>query len=56
MTADVTAEPLRSVDGFLPVRDVAVDEALLAEHAVTGERRGWWLDRLRRTHAVLAAQ
>ena len=55
MAADVTAEPLRPVDGFLPVRDVAVDEALLAEHAVAGERRDWWLDRLRRTHAVLAA-
>ena len=55
MAADVTAEPLRPVDGFLPVRDVAVDEALLTEHAVTGERRDWWLDRVRRTHAVLAA-
>ncbi|WP_369060912.1 o-succinylbenzoate synthase [Kocuria rhizophila] len=53
MTADVTAEPLRPVDGFLPVRDVAVDEALLAQHAVTGERRDWWLDRVRRTHALL---
>lgn len=53
MEADVTAEPLRPVDGFLPVRDVAVDEALLAEHAVTGERRDWWLDRVRRTHALL---
>ena len=56
MEADVTAEPLRPVDGHLPVRDVAVDEALLAEHAVTGERRDWWLERVRRTHAVLAVR
>ncbi|QIR70798.1 o-succinylbenzoate synthase [Kocuria sp. KD4] len=53
MTADVTAEPLRPVDGYLPVRDVAVSEDLLTEHAVTGPRRDWWLERISRTYEVL---
>lgn len=53
MEADVTREPLKPQDGFIPVRDVAVDEGLLEEFAVTGERRDWWLDRIRRAHAVL---
>ena len=54
MDADVTREPLKPQDGSIPVRDVAVDQDLVAEFAVTGERRDWWLDRIRRTHAVLA--
>lgn len=54
MEADVTHEPLKPQDGFIPVRDVAVDDGLLEEFAVTGERRDWWLDRIRRAHAVLA--
>lgn len=53
MEADVTADPLRPVDGYLPVRDVAVSEDLLAEHAVTGPRRDWWLERIARTYQVL---
>ncbi|MDN5700470.1 MAG: o-succinylbenzoate synthase, partial [Kocuria sp.] len=53
MEADVTREPLKPQDGFIPVRDVAVDEGLLEEFAVTGERRDWWLDRIRRTHGLL---
>ena len=28
---------------------------LLDAHAASPERREWWLDRLRRVHAVLAA-
>ena len=54
MKADVTREPLKPQDGFIAVRDVAVDHDSLAEFAVTGERRDWWLDRIRRTHAQLA--
>ena len=54
MEADVTREPLKPQDGFIPVRDVAVDDGLLEEFAVTGERRDWWLDRIHRAHAVLA--
>lgn len=53
MEADVTREPLKPQDGFIPVRDVAVDDGLLEEFAVTGERRDWWLDRIRRTHGLL---
>ena len=36
------------VDGALRVRTVAPTEAQLAAVEVTGERRDWWLDRLRR--------
>lgn len=54
MTADVSREPLTPQDGYLDVRDAAVDPALLAEHELTGERRDWWLERIRRTHALLA--
>lgn len=54
MEADVTREPLKPQDGNIAVRDVAVDHDLLAEFAVTGERRDWWLTRIRRTHAQLA--
>lgn len=53
MEADVTREPLTVQDGFIPVRDVAVDQGLVDEFAVTGERRDWWLERIRRTHAHL---
>lgn len=54
MEADVTREPLKPRDGFIPVRDVAVDKGLLAEFAVTGDRRDWWIDRIRRAHTLLA--
>ncbi|MDO5367630.1 o-succinylbenzoate synthase, partial [Kocuria sp.] len=54
MAADVTRKSLKPQEGHIPVRDAAVDQDLLAEFAVTGERRDWWLDRIRRTHAVLA--
>ena len=55
MEGDVTREPLKPQDGFIAVRDVAVDEGLLDEFAVTGERRDWWLDRIRRAHAHLVS-
>lgn len=50
-TADLGEHPL--VDGALRVRTVAPTEAQLAAVEVTGERRDWWLDRLRRCHALL---
>ncbi|WP_336669868.1 o-succinylbenzoate synthase [Tsukamurella sp. USMM236] len=49
-TADLGEHPL--VDGALRVRAVAPTEAQLAAVEVTGERRDWWLDRLRRCHAL----
>jgi O-succinylbenzoate synthase len=52
LDGDVVAEPLRSVDGWLPVpRTPPIPEAaLLAEHAMRDpEREAWWRARL---HAV----
>jgi O-succinylbenzoate synthase len=43
---DVT-EPLVPVDGALPVRDVVPDRARLAALAAPGERRDWWIARIR---------
>jgi len=51
---DVVAEPLVPVDGRIPVRRVSPDARLLEAHAADADRRDWWLDRIRRTHAVLA--
>lgn len=58
LAADVVGDSLRPVDGALDVGRAgaaAPDPALLARHAAPAERRAWWLDRLRRCHAVLAA-
>ncbi|MGQ7295336.1 o-succinylbenzoate synthase [Quadrisphaera sp. KR29] len=50
--ADVAAgrEP---AGGSLPVGAVEPDPALLERHAAPPERRAWWLQRLRRCHALL---
>ncbi|UVJ38715.1 o-succinylbenzoate synthase [Arthrobacter sp. CJ23] len=53
--ADVTRDPLVADDGAIRLRDAAADEGLLEQYAAPAERRDWWLDRLRRVHAVLAA-
>ena len=53
---DVVAEPLLPVDGRIPVRRVTPDARLLDAHAAEPDRRDWWLDRIRRTHAVLATR
>ncbi len=53
--ADVSADPLLPVDGRIAVRRVDVDRGLLERHAASPERTAWWLDRVRRVHAVLAA-
>ncbi len=54
LATDVTADALTPVAGRLPVRAVAPDPARLAELAAPADRRAWWVDRLRRCHAVLA--
>ncbi|HEX2804900.1 MAG TPA: O-succinylbenzoate synthase, partial [Kineosporiaceae bacterium] len=54
LAADVAAEPLRPVDGALPVGRVAADAGRLAELAAAPDRQAWWLDRLARCHALLA--
>ncbi|MCS3781150.1 o-succinylbenzoate synthase [Tsukamurella ocularis] len=50
-TADLGEHPL--LDGALRVRTVVPTEVELAAVEVTGERRDWWLDRLRRCRALL---
>jgi O-succinylbenzoate synthase len=54
-TSDITLDPLVAEDGAIRLRDVAADAGLLEQFAASAERRDWWLDRLRRVHATLAA-
>jgi O-succinylbenzoate synthase len=51
---DVTTSPLDPVDGGIAVRRVEVDVDLLDHFTASPERTAWWLDRLRRTHALLS--
>ncbi|WP_175988358.1 o-succinylbenzoate synthase [Microbacterium tenebrionis] len=46
---------LSPVDGAIPVGRVTPDAARLDRLAASDDRRDWWLDRLRRCHALLAA-
>lgn len=50
---DITLDPLVADDGAIRLRDVAADAGLLERYAASPDRRDWWLDRLRRVHAVL---
>jgi o-succinylbenzoate synthase len=52
--SDITTDPLVADDGAIRLRDVAADAGLLERYAASAERRDWWLDRLRRVHALLA--
>lgn len=54
-TADVADPPLVAHHGVLPVGRVTPDAALLAEHEASDERRSWWMARIARCHALLAA-
>jgi O-succinylbenzoate synthase len=55
-TADVSDPALVPSGGVLPVGRVIPDPDLLAEHAASADRRDWWLERLTRCHAALAAR
>ncbi|WP_374199747.1 o-succinylbenzoate synthase [Arthrobacter sp. SO5] len=55
LAGDVTRDSLVPDDGAIRLREVHADPELLAEYAAASERRDWWLDRLRRVHAVPAA-
>jgi o-succinylbenzoate synthase len=55
LAADVTEEPLLPEDGAIPVRRVTPSAALLDRWAADADRTAWWRNRLRRTHALLAA-
>jgi len=54
--SDITTDPLVADDGAIRLRDAAADAGLLERYAASAERRDWWLDRLRRVHALLASQ
>ncbi len=55
LAADVTAEPLLPDNGSIAVRRVIPDAALLNRHAASVDRRDWWLARLTRAYALVAA-
>lgn len=52
LDGDVTSESLTPVDGFLPVRAVAPDQAMVQ---ASDDVREWWLARLQRAEAAGAA-
>ncbi|WP_454149083.1 o-succinylbenzoate synthase [Microbacterium lacticum] len=56
LAADVTATPLRPQGGALVAGRVEADAGLLRQHAASPDRHAWWLARLERCHAVLAAR
>jgi O-succinylbenzoate synthase len=53
LAADVTLDPLVPDDGAIRLRDVTADAGLLEQYAAPGERRDWWLERLRRVYGQL---
>jgi O-succinylbenzoate synthase len=55
LAADVTTEPMVPDAGAIEVRRVTPSAGLLDRHAASADRVDWWLDRLRRTFAVLDA-
>ena len=55
LAADVTDPAPLPVGGALAVGPALVRPELLAAHAAPAPRRQWWLDRLVRCHALLAA-
>jgi len=50
---DVTDEPLRPVDGSIPVLRPSVSSARLDALAADGDRRDCWLDRIRRCYRLV---
>ncbi|SDX18259.1 O-succinylbenzoate synthase [Arthrobacter sp. cf158] len=52
--SDITLDPLVADDGAIQLRDTVADPGLLEQYAAPGDRRDWWLDRLRRVHSALA--
>jgi O-succinylbenzoate synthase len=53
LDGDVTADPLLPRDGWLPVRPVTPDPALLERFAAPPDRRRWWADRIEASAAYL---
>ncbi|GAA4181824.1 o-succinylbenzoate synthase [Gryllotalpicola koreensis] len=54
--SDVTDAPLLPVEGAIPVGRVVPSPSLLAANAAPESRREWWLARIERCHALLAAR
>ncbi|WP_449373971.1 o-succinylbenzoate synthase [Arthrobacter psychrolactophilus] len=54
MAGDVASPSLVAVGGGMELREVVGDPVLLERFAAPAERRDWWLERLRRCHALLA--
>jgi O-succinylbenzoate synthase len=55
MAADVVLHSLDGHGGAIPTGRVEPDPELLARHAAPSERWDWWLARLARCSALLAA-
>ncbi|MDQ1130645.1 o-succinylbenzoate synthase [Microbacterium sp. SORGH_AS_0888] len=55
LAQDVAHDPLRAVDGAIAVRRSTPDTDLLDAFAAPADRTAWWLERLGRCHAALAA-
>lgn len=53
LAADVTEDPLLSVDGSIAVRRVVPSLRLLDRWSADADRTAWWVARLRRAHALL---
>ncbi|MBN9193329.1 o-succinylbenzoate synthase [Microbacterium sp.] len=53
--ADVVDPPLAPRGGVLPVGRITPDEERLEDAAAPHDRRDWWIERLTRCHALLAA-
>jgi O-succinylbenzoate synthase len=53
LAADVTSTPLLPTGGQIDVRRIEVEESLLTQYAASPARTTWWMDRLKRTHALL---
>jgi O-succinylbenzoate synthase len=51
---DDIAEPVAPIDGYLPVRPATPDPARLAALAASGDRRQWWIDRVKACHQLLS--
>ncbi len=56
LAADVVQQPLQMERGVLTLREVAADPGLLERYQADAGRRDWWLERLRRVHALLVDQ
>jgi len=54
LTADLVTEPLRVVDGALPVVSVRVTPGSLSHSHAAPDRVAWWTDRVRRVSELLA--